>query len=123
MFLMLHALLDRAGPGKTKCVDEAEIRKILHTAVELVLIECHIRHIVRGICLPVTALLLPPAVASKVRLINIIALLLPAVRHTAEHARHLRMVRLVPALTESKFPVRIAEPEKRCSVCIRQIFS
>ena len=123
MFLVLHALLDRAGPGKTERVDKAKVSEILHAAVEFVLVKCHIRHIICGIRFPVTALVLLPAVTSKVCLINVITLFLPAVRHAAEHARHLRMVRLVPPLTKGKCPVRIAKPEKRCSVCIRQISS
>ena len=123
MFLVLYALFDRSGPGKAECIDKAEIGEILHAAVKFLLIKCHIWHIIRGICFPVTTLLFLPAVASKVRLINVIALFLPAIRHATEHACHLRMVRLIPPLTKSKFPVRIAEPEKRCSVCIRQIFS
>ena len=111
MFLVLHALLDRAGPGKTERVDKAKVSEILHAAVEFVLVKCHIRHIICGIRFQLTALVLLPAVTSKVCLINVITLFLPAVRHAAEHARHLRMVRLVPPLTKGKMPVRIAKPE------------
>ncbi len=113
---------DRHEPGKAQRIHKPAVCQIVHAAVQLLLIEFHVRQYAFLPFGPIGGRrAVGREVGPQVGLVNGEALLDAAVSHAAEHALHLWVVGLLPALAVSEGPVGIAQPEERRPVLVGEM--